>query len=59
MSIGTDLFLYLRVEHRYDFDKDGSLKQEDIRMLLLYVPFKREDALVSTLSQMTPTSPKK
>ena len=28
-------------------------------MLLLYVPFKREDALVSTLSQMTPTSPKK
>ena len=59
MSIGTDLFLYLRVEHRYDFDKDGSLKQEDIRMLLLYVPFKREDSLVSTLSQMQPTSPKK
>ena len=33
------------MQHRYDFDKDGLLHQEDIRMLLLYVPFKREDAL--------------
>ena len=45
--------------HRYDFDKDGQLKQEDIRMLLLYVPFKREDALATTFAQMQPLSPKK
>ena len=30
---------------RYDFDNDGVLQREDVRILLSYVPFKTEEDL--------------
>ena len=35
------------LEHvvRYDFDNDGVLQREDVRILLSYVPFKTEEDL--------------
>lgn len=33
---------------RYDFDGDGVLQREDVRILLSYVPFKTEEDLNTT-----------
>ena len=30
------------VFYRYDFDNDGQLQREDVRILLSYVPFKTD-----------------
>ena len=38
------LFLqYIRFDCRYDFDNDGMISAEDVRMILSYVPFKRDN----------------
>jgi len=42
---------------RYDFDNDGVLQREDVRILLSYVPFKTEQDMMgvsqSVLSEQT------
>jgi len=48
------LFCYLFYPSilRYDFDNDGVLQREDVRILLSYVPFKTEDDQSNNLSQL-------
>ena len=44
--------------YRYDFDNDGLIQREDVRILLSYVPFKSEEDLLkekSTISVISDT----
>lgn len=49
------LFCYLFYPSilRYDFDNDGVLQREDVRILLSYVPFKTEEDLSANQSLMS------
>lgn len=29
------------MHHRYDFDKDGYIKKEDVRLILSYIPIEK------------------
>ena len=40
---------------RYDFDNDGVLQREDVRILLSYVPFKTEEELETNQSAINET----
>ena len=44
------------VKKRYDFDNDGVLLREDVRILLSYVPFKTEEDFGTTQSVMSMSS---
>lgn len=37
---------------RYDFDNDGLLQREDVRILLSYVPFKTEEEIGESTSSV-------
>ena len=39
------IFFNLSFLIRYDFDNDGVLQREDVRIMLSYVPFKTEEDL--------------
>ena len=44
------------MQNRYDFNNDGTLQREDVRILLSYVPFKTEEDLGGTQSVMSMSS---
>ena len=46
----VDFVLFLKFVVRYDFDNDGVLQREDVRILLSYVPFKTEEDLGTSQS---------
>lgn len=37
---------FLHIFDRYDFDSDGLISKEDVRMVLSYIPFKKEEGKI-------------